>query len=177
MTIDWSAVQGVAAVLALIVNLVVAYSLLVSIRALRETQAAKESAIYIWALDRVREIRPTMNEIRDAAGELPWLEANQTRVLQVIDVMQMISFMAEEGLIERRRIVDMWGKSIVEQWTFLEPFVKRFRKRIGESDSVNSGAFFARSFETLAQFSRQDLQARFDISFGGLDGKLPLAAS
>lgn len=161
MAIDWTAVQGVAAVLALLINAVVAFSLLVSIRSLRQTEATKETAIYIWALERIREIRPIMNNIRDQNGDGIWVSQNRDQVMRVLEVLQMICFMAEEGVIKKQRIVDMWGKSFVEQWVYLNRFVKEFRVRIGEPEEVADGAFFARSFERFALFARSDLERRF----------------
>lgn len=163
--IDWTAVSALVSAGALVVNVVVAYSLVISMRALRESQSAKESAIFIWALDRIREIRPIMNEIKEHSVSVDWPLANQEKVLKVMEVIQMISFMAQEGIIEREKIVNMWGKSIVEQWIHLEPFIRAFRRRIGESDTADGGAFFARSFERLAAHARKDLSARFDVNW------------
>lgn len=163
--IDWTAIQGAASVLALIVNAIVALSLFVSIRALRQAEATKESAIFIWALDRIREVRPTMNAIRDCAGDPRWLGENRDQVMKVLDVIQMITFMAEEGVIDRQKIINMWGKSIVEQWVFLNGFVREFREKIGEPATAADGAFFARSFEKFADAARSDLDRRFNIAW------------
>jgi hypothetical protein len=165
--VDWTAVSALVSAGALLVNLVVAYSLIISMRALREAQGAKESAIFIWALDRIREVRPLMREIKKNSTSVEWPRANQEKVLEVLSVMQMISFMAQEGIIERQKIVDMWGKTIVEQWIYLEPFIREFRTRIGESETADGGAYYARSFEQVAAYARKDLSARFVVRWPG----------
>ncbi|HZL26324.1 MAG TPA: hypothetical protein VFC39_07330 [Acidobacteriaceae bacterium] len=178
--VNWTAVSAICSIAGVCVNFVIAFSLVLSARVLREAERSRESSILVWALDRMQEIRPLMHELR-ANRNLEWQLGNIEKVLKVLSVMNIISYMAENKLILGQRLIDMWGRSIVEQWILLETFIRTFRTRIGEPELVSEGAYYARSFERFAIIAQTDLNQRFSIHWpkptdpnpGSTDSSMP----
>lgn len=162
-SVDWQAASTLIAALAVFINAIMAVSILISVRSLRESVAAKESAIMTWAVEKIAQVRPIMNEIRDCGGDKEWMKRHHDEVMAVLDTLQIVSFMALEGVINKDRIAAMWGKSFVEQWRNLDDYVGDFRDGIGEPRRKEDGAFFARSFEEFSSFCALYLKREFQI--------------
>lgn len=164
-TIDWTTISTIVSILALLINLIIAYSLVISIRALKEAQNSKDSAILIWALDKMNATRPIMLEVIKNKDKIDWKQTNRTMILEMIATLQMICYFALEGIINKERIADIWGKGIIEQWSCLESFIQDFRNEIGEPNRTSDGAYYARSFEEFSVFTKKYLGKKFKLDW------------
>ena len=110
-----------------------------------------------------------MKEISSNSDNKEWFKSNRDNILKTIGMLQTVSYFANEGIIPKDRVADMWAKSFIEQWFYLGEYIESFRKEIGEPPSAEKGAYYARSFEEFAKYCRRYIDNKFPTDWAYLD--------
>lgn len=161
--LDWNGISAISSALMLLINIFLLATVMVGFRALREEVKNRDTHVLLWAIGEIEKIKPHIHTVRNAgryatgaigsdAYSVKWPSDTQEAANAMSITLQRLSYMAENELISKRHLADMWGPTFTECWELLEDFVQHKRFDHGEPLRLVDGAFSRKDFESYSAY-------------------------
>lgn len=150
-TIDWTGVAAIAALGALLINLLLLASVWFGFRSVKEGQAARSADVLFWAMKQMDEIKGDQRAIRKASPDpASWDEETVQAAVRLCNAYQRMCYFVRKKLIDQNHFRDIWGVNICIYWRILKPFVYAERKKFDDKQTAYEGAYIRADFEFIA---------------------------
>jgi hypothetical protein len=123
---------------------------------------SRDASLLIWTMDSMKESSLLLKTIQEAPyyGSLtdiqqpwfksPWSVDVESAAYDLSVVLQEVAYIANQGLISKQHLKNLWGPIFVRAWDMLEVWVKFKRHTNNEPLEINKGAFSRIDFEIFA---------------------------
>lgn len=151
---DWNAISAIANTCMAVTNILLLISIVIGVSTIRESEKTRAADLIVWANSEIEPYKKQIIEILSFPDSSDWTTEQRDQAFAVSAKLQTLSYFAVHGMIDRKHLARLWGRTVVEQWETLKPFIFEFRRSKGEPDSASEGAYFRRDLEIYAAFCR-----------------------
>lgn len=130
-------------------------------RIARESAASRRGAIYLQVEKMMADVAPRRHRLYALPRDMSlWTDGDRALANEVSIVYQRISYLWVLGLLEKDLVGEGWGKTFIDTWDVIEPWVEQYRR---ETRAPNQRAHF----ESLVRELRKDETLMSTIYYAG----------
>lgn len=128
-------------------------------RELLETRMARDATIVLHVLEHMDRLRESWHQLYELPDDFKkWSETEKQLADRVGVGLQQVAYLAETNLFDRSYLADNYAGTFVNCWKKLEGYIRDYRLRCGEPETLEDGAFQRRHLEVFVQFAQEYLR-------------------
>lgn len=163
-------VVGVAAVLQAFGTVVLLATIWFAYRNNRETANTRAADILAWAAAQMDEVKLDMAAVHRSGDDFTcWTEDERVAAGRVGTKFQRMGYLVRNNLIDKVHFRNMWAFDVVDTWDKLAPWTRQVRRVREGCEDLESGAFYRRDFELMAEEFRD-----FVANIRGRNSRFPI---
>lgn len=159
--LDWSGISAITNILMLLLNFILLFSVFLAIKSLKEAVKMRNVEILKWACLEMEKVKDELEVLKQAPKYSEgWTDETDRAAKKMSSSLQRMAYFALHRLIDEEHLINMWGYTFTGSWENLKPWVKDLRKKNGEPEEIEYGAFSRRDFEVFAEKCQAELSKR-----------------
>ena len=125
---------------------------------LKQSSKSHSASVIIETSKIMRKIRPKYQELWGFPDDFHCWDSKQNKIADLVGTeLQRISYLCMIGLVDKKVIMDLQGKVLVDSWEKSKEWTKNYREKYHEPREIKEGAWRRIYFESFADECRKYL--------------------